>query len=158
MKIDFSKVIFTDKSRVTFDGPNGWSKGWILQDITAPITKRRQQDRGRIMIWAGIVWNKLIGPFKDDDDVKLISETYCKFLSNTFFKWDWSQSRSSKTKYVFMYDNAPSYAANATTKLFSKKGISVSKLMQWPPASPDLNPIENVWAIVKNRIYDGGRQ
>ena len=90
--------------------------------------------------------------------MKLISETYCKFLSNTFFKWGWNQSQSSKAKYVFMYDNAPSHAANATTKLLANKGISVNKLMQWPPASPDLNPEENLWAIVKYRIYNGGRQ
>ena len=114
------------------------------------------------MIWAGIVGNKLIGSFKVDDGVKLTSETYCKFLNNTFFKWYRNQSRSSKAKYVFMHDNAPSHAANATTQFLTKKGISNSKLMQWPPASPDLNPIENLWndrrTIVKKKIYDGGRQ
>ena len=51
-----------------------------------------------------------------------------------------SQSRSSK--YAFMNDNAPSHAANATTQFLTKKVISVSKLMQWPPASPDRNPRE----------------
>ena len=61
-------------------------------------------------------------------------------------------------KYVFMDDNAPSHAANANTKFLAKKEISVSKLMQWPPVSPDLNPIENLWAIVKKSIYDGDKQ
>ena len=144
IKIDFSKVIFTDESRWTLDGPGGWSKGWILDDRTAPITKRRQQDGGGIVIWTGIVGNKLIGPFKVDDGVTLTSETYCKFLSNTFFKWYRSQKRSSKANYVFMHENAPSHAANATTQFLAKKRISVSKLMQWPPARPDLNPIDNL--------------
>ena len=35
------------------DGPDGWSKGWVLQDREAPVIKRRQQGRG-IMMWAGI--------------------------------------------------------------------------------------------------------
>lgn len=26
------------------------------------------------------------------------------------------------------------------------------ELMTWPPYSPDLNPIENVWAVLKQRI------
>ena len=39
-----------------------------------------------------------------------------------------------------------------------RKGISGKKLMMWHPASPDLNLIENLWAIVKKKIFAGGKQ
>ena len=39
MKTDFSKVVFTDESRVTLDAPDGWSKGWVLQDREAPSAR-----------------------------------------------------------------------------------------------------------------------
>ena len=84
MKTDFSKVVFTDESRVTLDGPDGWSKGWVLQDRKAPVSKRQQQGRGSIMIWAGIYGDKPIGPYKVDDGVKLTSQSYCQFLDKTF--------------------------------------------------------------------------
>ena len=32
------------------------------------------------------------------------------------------------------------------------------KLMVWPQSSPDLKPIENLWSILKQKIFEGGRQ
>ena len=30
--------------------------------------------------------------------------------------------------------------------------------MEWPPNSPDLNPIENMWSIIKRKVYANGKQ
>ncbi|XP_072006419.1 olfactory receptor 1J4-like [Engystomops pustulosus] len=34
-------------------------------------------------------------------------------------------------------------------------GIKVENLMVWPTSSLDLNPIENLWRIIKQKIYEG---
>lgn len=44
---------------------------------------------------------------------------------------------------IFMQDNAKPHTAALTMALFSRQRFEV---MEWPPKSPDLNPIENVWS------------
>ena len=62
MKVDFSKVLFTDEVRVTLDGPDGWNKGWVINDQARYHRLRRQQGGGGIMVWADIIGGTLVGP------------------------------------------------------------------------------------------------
>jgi transposase len=51
---------------------------------------------------------------------------------------------------IFQHDNAPTHTARIVRDALRDMGIEV---MNWPPFSPDLNPIENLWALLKAEIY-----
>ncbi|KJZ67977.1 hypothetical protein HIM_12634 [Hirsutella minnesotensis 3608] len=56
---------------------------------------------------------------------------------------------------VFAQDNASTHTAAIVqdwlTEWAAENGVS---LVDWPAYSPDLNPIENVWKLLKERIHN----
>ena len=64
--------------------------------------------------------------------------------------WPTCQTRSILNPHFrLMEDNAPSHNSDFTNQERRREGIAK---VDWPPNSPDFNPIEHIWRIMKWRI------
>ena len=60
-----------------------------------------------------------------------------------------SLKKMGETKSILQWDNAPSHVSTKALEFYEKNKI---ERIEWPTKSPDLNPIENIWAIVKREL------
>ena len=53
------------------------------------------------------------------------------------------------TPWQFLQDNAPMHKSGLVTEWLHRTGVDV---IDFPPYSPDLNPIENLWSIMATQV------
>lgn len=144
-----SQVIFSDES--AFDVAPPRPRVVRLRAGCHPTVAHTIQHRPqlqRVMLW-GSISSKGVGPLvviTGTMNANKYQETLHQHLVPQINRW-YGRHRHSC---VFQQDNAPCHKAASVLDFFRQRGIDV---MDWPPYSPDLSPIENMWAIVKQKLH-----
>ena len=147
-KYQFRNILWSDEMNVEVDLRK---KGIRLRRTNDEkynpdcIVERTKQGSGSIGIWACMSYDgvKFFKLFQG----RLNAEAYQEILENYLIPS--IDLMDNKEDVIFQQDNAPCHTAHKIRDFFNANNI---KTMNWPPNSPDLNCIENLWSWLDTKL------
>ena len=120
------------------------------------VHPRGPQVRFSFSVWCGLIGSRIVGPFFYDGT--LTGERYVEFMTEILNNFLDELDLISRQNLHFQQDGAPAHNYRGTYQLlntiFNNQWIGTNGPIQWPPRSPDLNPLDYfMWGNLKNKIY-----
>jgi hypothetical protein len=147
---DWKNVMFSDECSVMRIKPFGTQYYYANEEHKLRhqhhFKQKSQAGGGKIMVW-GCITAHGVGDLCWVEGT-MDAEYYLQVLDDYVIAGrDWYGM--DPAKFVFQQDNASIHTASMVNDYLRRTKITV---LDWPSNSPDINPIERVWAFIKQRL------
>ena len=154
-------IIFSDEATFYLNGTVNrhncryWSPEnppWMMQ--------QHPQHPQKVNVWAGVIGNNIIGPFFIEGN--LTSDIYLHLLQNSIIPACQdlfpNENNILQEEIWYQQDGAPAHFGRCVTDFlnatFPGRWIGRRGPIEWPPRSPDLNPLDYyLWGYLKCKVY-----
>ena len=143
-KDTLENIIWTDESRVTSHPNNRKVKLWT-NTAEVPYQVKMHSGGNMVMFWGCFSKHgtgplvSLLGTMDGPEYMKVLTENLVPELK--------SGQRAIPGTWRMMQDNAPCHTSKLVKAFLRRRNI---EFVDWPPYSPDLNPIESIWHWMKH--------
>lgn len=141
---DWSHVVFSDES--SFQMHSHKIKLIFKKNLPRPTTEKPKHAPS-VMVWGAISAAGASTLALTRDTIN--SSAYTKILEEYLVSNMDVLYKNCPTGWFLMQDNSPVHVSKESRAWFAREGI---QLIDWPPNSPDLNPIENLWGVMKREL------
>lgn len=150
-------ILWTDESKFTNNGiiNKQNNRYWDSQNPHWVFETNNQSVWGT-NVWCGLIGGKLLGPYFYDGTLN--GRRYLEFLMNELSIMLEDIPLATRNNLIFQQDGAPAHNAivvrNYLNENFENRWIGTYGIIQWPPRSPDLTPLDYfLWGHLKTVVY-----